>query len=495
MSDKTQKKKSGTTKDLLQDKNVQRWYDNTSRGSKLNADIRLRRLNLFCYRTNTTPSSLVKIGRKDVIKLENILLDHVSWLELQNYAPNYIDGIIKSIKSWLVFNYIEPKRKIRIANAGIPVNIQDEQVPTKEQLQSILNVSSPRTRASISLMAFSGIRPQVMGNYNATDGLKLADLNDLVIADNGKTVSFAQIPAMVTVRVSLSKTKNKYFTFLPAEGCEYVLGYLRKRISSGERLDSYSPIISLEKGYQSRRRKHKCNTEKQSSSYTGLITTPRITSDIRKAIWSITKARPYVLRAYFDTQLLLAESHGKMTHAYRQFFMGHKGDIEARYTTNKGRLTDEMISDMRRAYSKSQQFLCTINNDNNNNNSSQNKKEMLLDMWREQAKLYGIDPVKIKIEKQKIRREENNNNTSNDTHNKIISNIEQETDAIRQEIMKMMSSTSSVTTSTTKIQRPQQKQYDGKIIKNDEQLLRYICHGWEPIKELTQNRVIIRKQR
>ena len=364
---KTKKKKSAT-KDLLHDENVQRWYDNTSRGSKLNADIRLRRLNLFCYRTNVTPSSLVKIGRKDVIKLENILLDHVSWLESQNYAPNYIDGIIKSIKSWLVFNYIEPKRKIRIANAGIPVNIQDEQVPTKEQLQSILNVSNPRTRASISLMAFSGIRPQVMGNYNSTDGLKLADLDDLVIENNGKTVSFVQIPAMVTVRASLSKTKNKYFTFLPAEGCEYVLGYLRKRISSGERLANDSSVISLEQGYQSRRSKHKCKTEKQSS--TGLITTPRITSDIRKAIWSITKARPYVLRAYFDTQLLLAESHGKMTHAYRQFFMGHKGDIEARYTTNKGRLTDEMISDMRRAYSKSQQFLCTINNDNNNNSSS-----------------------------------------------------------------------------------------------------------------------------
>ena len=364
------KKKKSATKDLLQDKNVQRWYDNTSRGSKLNADIRLRRLNLFCYRTNTTPSSLVKIGEKDVIKLEDMLLDHVSWLESQNYAPNYIEGILKSIRSWLIFNYINPKRKIRIANAGIPVNIQDEQVPTKEQLQAILNVANPRTRASISLMAFSGIRPQVMGNYDATDGLKLDDLNDLVIANNGKTVSFAQIPAMITVRASLSKTKNKYFTFLPAEGCEYVLGYLRKRISSGEKLSSDSSVISLEQGYQSRR-KYKHKSEKQSYS-TGLITTPRITSGIRKAIWSITKTRPYVLRAYFDTQLLLAESHGKMTHAYRQFFMGHKGDIEARYTTNKGRLTDEMISDMRRAYSKSQQFLCTLNNDNNS--SSQNKK-------------------------------------------------------------------------------------------------------------------------
>jgi len=466
------KKKKPATKDLLRDDNVRRWYENTSRGSKLNADIRLRRLNLFCYRTNITPSTLVKIGRKDVIKIEDMLLDHVSWLESQNYAPNYIDGILKSIKSWLVFNYIELKRKIKIANAGIPVNIQDEQVPTKTQLQSILNVASTRTRTSISLMAFSGIRPQVMGNYDGTDGLKLADLPDLIIESEGKSVSFAHVPAMVVVRASLSKTKNKYLTFLPSEGCEYVLGYLRKRISVGEKLALDSPVISLEQGYQSRRKKN--NKIQRPSSF--FITTPRITSDMRRAIWSIIKVRPYVLRAYFDTQLLLAESHGRMTHAYRQFFMGHKGDIEARYTTNKGRLTDEMISDMRRAYSESQQFLCTINGDNN---SSQNKKEMLLDMWREQAKLYDIDPVKIKIEKQRMVNPKN-------TNDKMFSDIEQETNTIRQEIMKAMS-VSQV--------KQQQQGYDGKIITNDEQLLHHICQGWEPIKELTENRIIIRRRK
>jgi len=465
------KKKKPATKDLLNDENVRRWYDNTSRGSKLNADIRLRRLNLFCYRTDTTPVKLVKIGKKDVIRIEDMLLDHVSWLESQNYAPNYIEGILKSIKSWLVFNYIELKRKIKIANAGIPVNIQDEQVPTKTQLQSILNVSNPRTRSSISLMAFSGIRPQVMGNYDGTDGLKLADLPDLVIEQDGKSVSFAHVPAMIIVRASLSKTRNKYFTFLPSEGCEYVLGYLRKRISTGEKLALDSPVISLEQGYYSRRRYNKI--QKQSR----LITTPRITSDIRKSIWSIVKVRPYVLRAYFDTQLLLAESHGRMTHAYRQFFMGHKGDIEARYTTNKGRLTDEMIADMRRAYSVSQEFLCTINGDSNN--STQNKKEMLLDMWREQAKLYGIDPVKIKIEKQRMVNAKN-------TNDKILPDIEQQTNAIRQEIMKAISESQ---------EKQQQQGYDGKIITNDEQLLHHICQGWEPIKELTENRIIIRRRK
>lgn len=102
------------------------------RGSKINADIRLRRLNLFCHTINTTPSKLISVGKKDVIAIENILLDHVSWLESQNYSPNYIDGILKSIKSWLSFSYVELKRKIRIANAGVPTSIQDEVIPTKE---------------------------------------------------------------------------------------------------------------------------------------------------------------------------------------------------------------------------------------------------------------------------------------------------------------------------------------------------------------------------
>jgi hypothetical protein len=69
--------------------------------------------------------------------------------------------------------------------------------------------------------------------------------------------------------------------------------------------------------------------------------------------------RPYVLRAYFDTQLLVAENNGRMAHAYRQFFMGHKGDIEARYTTNKGRLPEDVIEDMRETYRRSMEYLET----------------------------------------------------------------------------------------------------------------------------------------
>jgi aminopeptidase N len=59
---------------------------------------------------------------------------------------------------------------------------------------------------------------------------------------------------------------------------------------------------------------------------------------------------------------MLAESKGLVLRDYRQFWMGHKGDIENRYTTNKRRLPDNVINDMRQAYERSQEYLQTTEN-------------------------------------------------------------------------------------------------------------------------------------
>jgi len=71
------------------------------------------------------------------------------------------------------------------------------------------------------------------------------------------------------------------------------------------------------------------------------------------------KWRPYVLRRYFDTQLLIAESRGKIAHDFRVFFMGHKGSIEAVYTTNKGILPESLVTEMREAFRRSEELLDT----------------------------------------------------------------------------------------------------------------------------------------
>ena len=95
--------------------------------------------------------------------------------------------------------------------------------------------------------------------------------------------------------------------------------------------------------------------------YKPFITSINISDIIRKPIRAAGFSwRPYVLRGYFDTQLLLAESRGTVAHDYRVFWMGHTGSMEARYTTNKNRLPADMIEDMREAYSRCQKYLGTV---------------------------------------------------------------------------------------------------------------------------------------
>lgn len=391
------------------------------------------------------PKDLAKMGISNIRKLEDLLHDHISKLESEQYAPSYIEDILKALKSWLSYNYIDLKRRIKIANADIPVTLQDEEVPSKQELKDILNAATLRARASISLMAFAGLRPQSLGKSDGSDALRISDIPDLVV--HGHDVSFRRIPAMIVVRRALSKARHQYLTFLTTEGCGYLLGYLRSRIASGEALHGDSPVIALNDGYEEKGRKHKNGL---------IITTKEITAEIREAIWSVVKARPYVLRSYFDTRLLLAESHGRIAHAYRQFFMGHKGDIEARYTTNKGRLPDELIEDMRRAFLQSEPFLST------EGMHEKDKKELLLEMWREQAKLYGINPLRIKIEKQ---REEG----------KVLG-IDQEILAIKDAIVK-----------------EREARFEGKLV-TEQDLLSYVQDGWEIVKELSNGKVLVRRR-
>jgi hypothetical protein len=200
-------------------------------------------------------------------------------------------------------------------------------------------------------MAFSGLRPQVLGDYTGVDGLRIRDLPELKI--EGNEINFKKMPTMVVIRPELSKTKHRYFTFLGPEGCQHLKAYIEKRIHTGESLGPDSPVIAHKTGYG------KTGYMDDSTRTNKHVTTKTLTKEIRDAMRPKFTWRPYVLRAYFDTQLLIAENNGKIAHAYRQFFMGHKGDIEARYTTNKGRLPEEFIEDMRESYRKSLEYLET----------------------------------------------------------------------------------------------------------------------------------------
>lgn len=438
---------------MLQDPDVKRWYENLARGSPITADVLLRRLNLFCERNNLTAKQLVALGKTSRKTLEDLIQDHITGMERKGNSPGYIAGILKAVKLWLDHNEVEIKRKIRISNYSATPTIEDERVPEKDELKTLFMYGSERSRVSMALVSQAGLRLETLGNESGTDGLKIGDLPEMEVRQG--RVELKRIPTMVVVRQSLSKARHKYFTFLTKEGCEYLRAYLEKRMAEEEELTHDSPVIVVTPGFE-KKGKGKRNRGSR------FICTRNISREIREAIRPRFKWRPYVLRAYFDTQMLLAESHGKIAHPYRVFFMGHKGDIEARYTTNKGRLPEDLIEDMRRAFKESSEYLETTPR------PERDRKEMLLEMWREQAKLYNIDPMKVKIEKEKELKKE--------------LTIEEEEELLKVEIKKV-TMPQSVNNS---------KPYVSKIIGEDE-LVPYVEEGWEIVKELNNGKFLIKK--
>jgi hypothetical protein len=267
-------------------------------------------------------------------------------MEVNGNSPGYIKGMLNSIKSWLRQSDVEIKRKLNVRNSTHTPTLENERVPSAEEITELFRRANLRGGAAMALMAKSGLRPEVLGNYNATDGLTVKDLPDLVIKD-GLAV-FENKPAMVRVRKSLSKARHDYFTFLTDLGAKAILAYLNERIVSGETVLPNSPIIAPSS---------KWLTYRGANEGKRFVETSRILTEVRECMRPRFRWRPYVLRAYFDTQLLIAESRGKMAHDFRVFFMGHKGSMEARYTTNNGILPDALIAEMKNAFLRSEEFL------------------------------------------------------------------------------------------------------------------------------------------
>jgi hypothetical protein len=343
---------------LDEDEDLRRWYFNNAKGSVITADIYLRRLGGFCLWAKLTPGQYAKLAKR---KMEDLAFDFIQEMETKNnpksgkkYAPSYVQSNLKAIVSWAKWNRKKFERGIKVSDSSKRPTLENERVPTNDELRAVLysDKTSLRTRTSIAIMAFSGCRPEVQGNYLGLDGLKLKDLPELRI--EGGTVTFAKIPTLIVVRSELSKARHWYPTFMLEEGCEILKQLFERRIAEGEVLTHDSCVIA---GTETGRRNSKNLGANDASPF---IRTTKISNLIRKAMRDVGLPwRPYIFRSYFDTQQMLAESKGRISHVYAQAFMGHGGDIESVYTLRKAELPPEILEDMREAYSRVSEMLST----------------------------------------------------------------------------------------------------------------------------------------
>ncbi len=453
---------------LDEDEEFRRWYENLARGSEVTANERARVLYRFLIAHDLSPSELVELAMRDRRKVEDTLSDFVGDLLGKGRSPGYAANYLKAVRSWLNYNEVRLVRKIKIGNRNLTPTIEDERVPLPKELRTILYYAGERAKCSIALIAFAGLRPQTLGNVQGTDGLKVKDFPEMRM--EGRNVTFTKVPTMVVTRPSLSKTRNKYFTFLTSEGCEYIQAYLEKRIAEGEELTLESPIIAVTPGFE-RKGKSPRNIGSR------FITTKNVTREIRETMRPRFKWRPYVFRAYFDTQLLLAENRGKISHAYRQFFMGHRGDIESRYTTNKGRLPPDLIEDMRQSFGECEEYLSTRPPSREEDPEVTTVRTMVesgvLDLSKPNVRRYLVEKLRIEDVESRIAEMKEEGLSEGEAYARVVCG--------------------ELGIKPMKIEVSDEKDGDPKKVVSEGELERYLSEGWDVQTVLPSGKILIRR--
>ena len=103
---------------------------------------------------------LIEMAKKDRRAVEDQLSDFLGKLEGEKKAPGYILNYIKALKSFLDFHEIRLVRKFKVRHADARPTLNDERVPNKDELKTILCGASTRGRVVIAFLAFGGYAPR-----------------------------------------------------------------------------------------------------------------------------------------------------------------------------------------------------------------------------------------------------------------------------------------------------------------------------------------------
>ncbi len=316
---------------------IRRWKENLTRGSVATGDAWFRALRRFCAETRRSADELLRLKPR---ALQDAFLDFVSADEKRGAGGSYTAYTVKVARNWLKFNGITPPGGVKVRSADVTF---EETALSADQLRAALGAAGPREKAGILLMATAGVRPEVLGNFLGSDGLVLGDFPELDICS--EIVRFPKTPTPIVVRRDLSKANHRYYTFLGEEGSGAVVDYLNARLAAGERPDATTPLYAPERTDLTDRR---------------FVRTSKIGEQIRRALRAADLPnRPYVLRTTAASRFSECENRGLVSHPFWQSWLGHAGDMSARYSVNRGKIPPSLLEEMRSAYRRCEPFLST----------------------------------------------------------------------------------------------------------------------------------------
>lgn len=189
------------------------------------------RLRKFCNWLGKTPDELIE-ERKKELKSDDDRVKHHSELVVKRYmrfledkglSPNTRRTYFSAIRSFYQRNYAELKFFRRDGPKTVTVT-EGSTAATREDIQRMIEVSKPRTRALILFLKDTGL------SISDTAKLKLKDLGLENIND------VFRVKAPLVIEINRKKTGAPTVTFLGQEGLDAVRTSLRIRIRGSPEL-------------------------------------------------------------------------------------------------------------------------------------------------------------------------------------------------------------------------------------------------------------------
>jgi len=351
----------------------------------------------------------IKEGKKDANKVYE---EWVLKLSSSGAAPKTVSVWASALRKLFESNDVELKKKIRIKNFAV----NESMLPSKEEIKKMLNACDLRTRTIMLILLSSGLR--------------IGELSKLKVGD----VDFSSNPVKIKVRGSEAKERKSRITFISEEAKESLEAYLNKRKEMGHKINPESPLIATDTGKE-----------------TGVANIEFMLRNVFKNFSRKDKKyytlHPHVLRKWFKTQVISSGVPGPIADR----LCGH-----SRYMAEEYELyTEEQLKSWYIKAMPSLTILSKITDE------EKMRKEIALEAIRRFAEAFGIDPMKIKIEKER----------------KIGRKIseEEEIQLLQNEIRKIREGD------------------EQRIVKEDE-LEGYLKEGWQFVSVLPSNRILIKKE-
>ena len=127
-------------KKLLENERINDWYENLKASSNLTADVYLRNLGLWLEWIRENPDNVIDLAKNDLEKFRKKIMRQIRTMEGDGKAGSYISVSLRPLLAYLKFYDVSVRlNNINIKDEDKNRTVEEERIPTKEELESIIN--------------------------------------------------------------------------------------------------------------------------------------------------------------------------------------------------------------------------------------------------------------------------------------------------------------------------------------------------------------------